>query len=150
MTPSTTEPSGRNTPRSIRSMTPGRTSAGNRTSPTNPITSGTDDDAKTFFPWSQWCAAEFPGFQVILLSAAMLSEDGPRESAPTQATSEVIVFDLLRGVWQGNGVRLLDALLSGRTRAGHATPGTAITLSLIHISEPTRLGMISYAVFCLK
>src|SRR5659263_747151 len=27
-------------------------------------------------------------------------------------------------------------------------PDTA--LSLIHISEPTRLGMISYAVFCLK
>src|SRR5450759_6027886 len=25
-----------------------------------------------------------------------------------------------------------------------------LTLSLIHISEPTRLGMISYAVFCLK
>src|SRR5450759_1996166 len=25
----------------------------------------------------------------------------------------------------------------------------AIVLSLIHISEPTRLGMISYAVFCL-
>src|SRR5450756_907853 len=25
-----------------------------------------------------------------------------------------------------------------------------ITLSLIHISEPTRLGMTSYAVFCLK
>src|SRR5450759_3206757 len=29
----------------------------------------------------------------------------------------------------------------------HATPKE---LSLIHISEPTRLGMISYAVFCLK
>src|SRR5450756_2860996 len=31
--------------------------------------------------------------------------------------------------------------------------GTALQrahLSLIHISEPTRLGMISYAVFCLK
>src|SRR5665648_1193954 len=27
---------------------------------------------------------------------------------------------------------------------------TATLLSLIHISEPTRLGMISYAVFCLK
>src|SRR5665648_1094142 len=27
---------------------------------------------------------------------------------------------------------------------------TALSLSLIHISEPTRLGMISYAVFCLK
>src|SRR5665648_1200971 len=26
----------------------------------------------------------------------------------------------------------------------------AVYLSLIHISEPTRLGMISYAVFCLK
>src|SRR5450759_5586481 len=28
--------------------------------------------------------------------------------------------------------------------------GTSFKLSLIHISEPTRLGMISYAVFCLK
>src|SRR5665648_1095404 len=28
--------------------------------------------------------------------------------------------------------------------------GDQHTLSLIHISEPTRLGMISYAVFCLK
>ena len=27
---------------------------------------------------------------------------------------------------------------------------TDFFLSLIHISEPTRLGMISYAVFCLK
>ena len=27
---------------------------------------------------------------------------------------------------------------------------TVLALSLIHISEPTRLGMISYAVFCLK
>src|SRR5450756_2720925 len=27
---------------------------------------------------------------------------------------------------------------------------TVLTLSLIHISEPTRLGMSSYAVFCLK
>ena len=27
---------------------------------------------------------------------------------------------------------------------------TVHALSLIHISEPTRLGMISYAVFCLK
>src|SRR5450756_2790064 len=27
---------------------------------------------------------------------------------------------------------------------------SVLCLSLIHISEPTRLGMISYAVFCLK
>src|SRR5450756_583102 len=30
------------------------------------------------------------------------------------------------------------------------TPDMVVRLSLIHISEPTRLGMISYAVFCLK
>src|SRR5450759_3338615 len=29
-------------------------------------------------------------------------------------------------------------------------PRSSVDLSLIHISEPTRLGMISYAVFCLK
>src|SRR5659263_737497 len=29
-------------------------------------------------------------------------------------------------------------------------PASTPLLSLIHISEPTRLGMISYAVFCLK
>src|SRR5450756_2773961 len=31
-----------------------------------------------------------------------------------------------------------------------AFPIVSHNLSLIHISEPTRLGMISYAVFCLK
>src|SRR5659263_600252 len=31
-----------------------------------------------------------------------------------------------------------------------ASKGSVAFLSLIHISEPTRLGMISYAVFCLK
>src|SRR5450759_5773006 len=30
----------------------------------------------------------------------------------------------------------------------HGVNGLRIALSLIHISEPTRLGMISYAVFC--
>src|SRR5665648_1173225 len=33
---------------------------------------------------------------------------------------------------------------------GVADIGIVGELSLIHISEPTRLGMISYAVFCLK
>src|SRR5665648_143963 len=38
------------------------------------------------------------------------------------------------------------------TRSGSSPCEVAVTfpLSLIHISEPTRLGMISYAVFCLK
>src|SRR5665648_1133582 len=37
--------------------------------------------------------------------------------------------------------------ISGKTLAPYMP---VYTLSLIHISEPTRLGMISYAVFCLK
>src|SRR5450756_4430 len=36
-----------------------------------------------------------------------------------------------------------------RTNRSHEHP-VRLCLSLIHISEPTRLGMISYAVFCLK
>src|SRR5678816_722926 len=33
---------------------------------------------------------------------------------------------------------------------GYGSAGTVLDLSLIHISEPTRLLSISYAVFCLK
>src|SRR5450756_1915638 len=33
---------------------------------------------------------------------------------------------------------------------GQLVAAMGLELSLIHISEPTRLGMISYAVFCLK
>src|SRR5450759_3103866 len=41
-----------------------------------------------------------------------------------------------------------DAVPDGDHRQPEA--GDVVDLSLIHISEPTRLGMISYAVFCLK
>src|SRR5659263_128618 len=41
-------------------------------------------------------------------------------------------------------------LLGGRASGRAVVGGEAWELSLIHISEPTRLGMISYAVFCLK
>src|SRR5665648_232838 len=54
----------------------------------------------------------------------------------------------------------LPPLPSGTIRARPQTPQglghlrhhvrKLLGLSLIHISEPTRLGMISYAVFCLK
>src|SRR5428012_13851 len=36
------------------------------------------------------------------------------------------------------------------TNDGASAASGVSVLSLIHISEPTRLGMISYAVFCLK
>src|SRR5450756_2701208 len=40
---------------------------------------------------------------------------------------------------------------TARDLLGWITLGLLVLgLSLIHISEPTRLGMISYAVFCLK
>src|SRR5450756_3026932 len=47
--------------------------------------------------------------------------------------------------------RLLEAMAALRTAFAvkAATLTEVVKLSLIHISEPTRLGMISYAVFCL-
>ena len=49
-----------------------------------------------------------------------------------------------------NVVSLAMALLATSLNKGAAAYRTIYFLSLIHISEPTRLGMISYAVFCLK
>src|SRR5450756_160582 len=40
--------------------------------------------------------------------------------------------------------------IGGTSFIYHYYAVTTLQLSLIHISEPTRLGMISYAVFCLK
>src|SRR5450759_2198418 len=49
-------------------------------------------------------------------------------------------------------VRRFSDIQSGRTNmTGYdRADWEGVRLSLIHISEPTRLGMISYAVFCLK
>src|SRR5450759_2874285 len=52
-------------------------------------------------------------------------------------------------VWGGALIVVLGALALG-SEYGWGTMRTILSLSLIHISEPTRLGMISYAVFCLK
>ena len=71
-------------------------------------------------------------------------------------------LDLLVGLCCGGGLRLAVYLKSKNAKKyrhgmeyGSARWGThediaPYILSLIHISEPTRLGMISYAVFCLK
>src|SRR5450756_1600159 len=45
---------------------------------------------------------------------------------------------------------LTEARSYGRVEKVFLCDGDALIISLIHISEPTRLGMISYAVFCLK
>src|SRR5450756_2764837 len=46
-----------------------------------------------------------------------------------------------------SGLRTMGSLWGWRTNGRWLA---ILDLSLIHISEPTRLGMISYAVFCLK
>src|SRR5450756_3024828 len=42
------------------------------------------------------------------------------------------------------------SIVDGRRRVHFTSSCKVPHLSLIHISEPTRLGMTSYAVFCLK
>src|SRR5450759_5435700 len=48
------------------------------------------------------------------------------------------------------GGRLVGIVSRANLIQAVASDRKEIDLSLIHISEPTRLGMISYAVFCLK
>src|SRR5450756_2709633 len=50
----------------------------------------------------------------------------------------------------GTGLGLLGSHPEVVTRFRWFGETQDLHLSLIHISEPTRLGMISYAVFCLK
>ena len=56
------------------------------------------------------------------------------------------------GARAGHGVILITTKRgkTGKPAVSYSASGSVQNLSLIHISEPTRLGMISYAVFCLK
>ena len=47
-------------------------------------------------------------------------------------------------------VKFSDVARQGMLAGVNILADAVKVLSLIHISEPTRLGMISYAVFCLK
>src|SRR5665648_1284311 len=75
----------------------------------------------------------------------------PENRFPPPIKSRTGFFGIMRqaGVARGTTVRH-NSEVEVKTRL---TIGNWIwggLLSLIHISEPTRLGMISYAVFCLK
>ena len=65
------------------------------------------------------------------------------------ATGSLINFFVNLFVGLASGTTVVIAQAYGAHDA-ESVGGTVHTLSLIHISEPTRLGMISYAVFCLK
>src|SRR5450756_3195531 len=76
-----------------------------------------------------------------------------------QAGREVIVLEAAEGIGTVTSSRNSEVIHAGiYYPAGSLMARMCVSgrhalyeyLSLIHISEPTRLGMISYAVFCLK
>ncbi len=78
-------------------------------------------------------------------------------SEPRRASSRWVRTDhVLRPLDRRLGNTLWNPrrLQSGLNTRNFLEPGNkcpvVLSLSLIHISEPTRLGMLSYAVFCLK
>src|SRR5450759_1331961 len=66
------------------------------------------------------------------------------EVAPMAGVSRATVW------WVVNGSPKVSPEARRAVEKAIARLGYVPNLSLIHISEPTRLGMISYAVFCLK
>src|SRR5659263_451166 len=106
-----------------------------------------------------------PGAAVQLCTLSWLGF-GPDEvaSAPTAAVARLAEWlgTVLAGsttAWNRPAQQAARRLAATRRcRAARHRPGRPRRggrrcprlLSLIHISEPTRLGMISYAVFCLK
>src|SRR5450756_2897454 len=74
--------------------------------------------------------------------------DGEQEAI---AIANDTIYGLAGAVWAKDvtkAMRVVKAVRAGITWVNTYHP--TYSLSLIHISEPTRLGMISYAVFCLK
>src|SRR5450756_2702055 len=78
------------------------------------------------------------GLVLVALSVAMGS------AAFSAAARTVPVFVAAEPLVPGEAVDV-GAVVVRQVRLAES-----LDLSLIHISEPTRLGMISYAVFCLK
>src|SRR5450756_2827568 len=81
------------------------------------------------------------------LSTMLLREPEDREqlvallhSAYERNLLDADALSMMEGVMQVSERQVREIMI----------PRAQMDLSLIHISEPTRLGMISYAVFCLK
>ncbi len=59
---------------------------------------------------------------------------------------KIMVYDLGGGTFDVSIIEIGDGVIEVLSTNGD----TPVVLSLIHISEPTRLALTSYAVFCLK
>src|SRR5450756_2865084 len=85
-------------------------------------------------------AARGAGLRILVIWAAI---------AVAAAVAAALFWFYGRDMLGNSRAAFALARLSGKV-PGWAMVGAPVILSLIHISEPTRLGMISYAVFCLK
>src|SRR5450756_2885358 len=81
----------------------------------------------------------------LLEHGERLLDVGGEDVAPAESVDERQDLRPRVAVVQGRADLEEDGAALGAERVG-----AVHDLSLIHISEPTRLGMISYAVFCLK
>src|SRR5450759_3202130 len=79
-----------------------------------------------------------PGKQMSIDSDVYGAMDGASRFTQRDAVASILI----------TGINIIAGFLIGVFQHGMELRH-ALELSLIHISEPTRLGMISYAVFCL-
>src|SRR5450756_1561066 len=89
------------------------------------------------------------------LLGRLLRKAGTIKAGSYEVGSGITPLALLDKLTAGEVTQAEVAFIEGWTfrqvrAALNADLGVRHDLSLIHISEPTRLGMISYAVFCLK
>ena len=75
-------------------------------------------------------------------------EEGELEVNATVSKMEIVQTEGKRNIKRSIDFYNLDAIIAVGYRVSSAK--ATKFLSLIHISEPTRLALISYAVFCLK
>src|SRR5450756_1582241 len=101
-------------------------------------------------------AVLLPLFVFFLLSSPSIAQHGnmAAEKQPVmKMASTDVVADGLVVTFMVMPNSNHKNMLKNMKMADDIEPGSThniMVLSLIHISEPTRLGMISYALFCLK
>src|SRR5665648_558475 len=90
------------------------------------------------------------GLMVILLGCGAPTSTTPAKEATQPA--KVITAAGISDSFKNCGLPMTDIVDYTEETDTNKLMGrpNQYILSLIHISEPTRLGMISYAVFCLK